>query len=316
MLATEKEQGEMARVAGLAIDKARIDVDRLDKLRTAGGDFGPPVSQVERDLARIALQDAEAKQKAAVAHQQVAVADRKAIEEELTLYTLKAPIAGRLSLVSAKPGDTLAVGAVIAEVIDLDEIDVLCFVPAGTVAHLKVGQEARLSEAGEEGDKKENLGRVVFIGPGAQPETGTIAVKVRFPNRSLGLRANTLHSLRVLTESKKDCLSLPESAVMEDQDPPAVLVAEPGKNAKGEVEYKAKKYLAVLGLRDDKEHRVELLGLKDPETKKDVPLDPHMEFITEGGHGLEDGDLVKEEEHKEEEHKADEHKDDKPKDGK
>ena len=38
-------------------------------------------------------------------------------------------IAGRLGLIRVVPGQTLSPGTVVAEVIDLSEVDVLCFVP-------------------------------------------------------------------------------------------------------------------------------------------------------------------------------------------
>jgi membrane fusion protein (multidrug efflux system) len=313
LLAAENELEELARQAGLAVELARIEVERLDNLESGGRVAGlVPVSKVEREKARVTLLEAQSKQKAALAHQEAARAERKALEEQLSLFTLRAPIAGRLGLVHAVPGQTLAVGTVVAEVVDLDEIDVLCFVPASTVARLRLGQEARVGRAGESDEEGTTAGKVAYIGAQAQAETGTVAVKARFPNRDLGLRANTLRQVRVLTGSKEARFTLPEAALLEDQDPPAVLVAVPEKNDKGEEVHKAHKYVAVVGLRDRAKHRVELVGLRDPETRKDVPIDEHMEFITEGGHGLEDGDLVKEEEeeHKDGEHKDDEHKDD------
>ena len=42
----------------------------------------------------------------------------------------------------------------------------------------------------------------------------------------MGLRANTTLRVRVLTTPGKACLTLPESALFEDQDPPAVIVVE------------------------------------------------------------------------------------------
>ena len=41
------------------------------------------------------------------------------------------PIAGRLGMMQVVQGQTLAVGSAVADVVDLETIDVLCFVPAG-----------------------------------------------------------------------------------------------------------------------------------------------------------------------------------------
>ncbi len=222
------------------------------------------------------------------------------MDEQLSLYTLKTPIAGQLGIVHAVPGQTLAIGTVIARVIDLDEIDVLCFVPARTVAHLHLDQQVRVDEVEPIGDAiKAEVGRIVFISNQAQAETGTVAVKARFPNRHRKLRANTLRRVRVLTEKKADCPTIPESALLEDQEEPAVLVVTEEKNQKGEEEHHVHKYQAKLGLRDRDKHKVEILGLIDAKEKKDVPLEKSTQFVVEGGHGLEDDDLVsqKKEEH-------------------
>jgi RND family efflux transporter MFP subunit len=309
LLATEKELAEQARQAGFTVELARIDVERLERLASrSNGNLLPDVSRVEREKARVTLQEAEARQKVALAHLDVARAERRALEEQLALYTLRAPIAGRLGLVHAVLGHAIPIGTVVAEIVDLGEIDVLSFVPAGIVSRLELGQEAHLETESEGSEHSETVtGKVAFIGAQAQAETGTVGVKVRFPNRKLNLRANTLRQVRVRTRSKSDCLTIPTDALLEDQDQPAVLVAVPGKNDKGEEEFKAHKYQVVLGLRDNDKKRVEVLGLKDPETKKEVRADEHTRFITEGGHGLEDGDLVKEEE-EHEEHKEGEEK--------
>lgn len=348
------------------VQLAKLDLERLERLqatRAAGLGSLPLVTSVELDRARVAVKDAESKKKAVQAKEEIAHAEVRIVDEQLHLYELLAPIDGQLGIVHAVPGQTLAVGAVVAEVINLDEIDVLCYVPARTVAHLRLDQPVRLDDSGESaGDDKKKIedGRIVFIADQAQAESGAVAVKARFPNRHRKLRANTIVRARVLKEKKHDCLSIPVAALLEDQEEPAVLLVEKGEKKeedkkedekkednkkedekkeadkkegekkeddkkdgekkegdKEEEKHHVRKLLVKLGLRG--KERVELLGLIDPKDKKPVPLEKGMIFVTEGGHGLEDGDLVKEkeEEHKEgegkEEHKEgekkEEHKD-------
>jgi RND family efflux transporter MFP subunit len=307
LVAGEEELKEQINQAGTALELARLDMGRLKKLvgpDQTGSSSLPLVSQLEIEKARLAVKDAESKHKAAQAKAGVARAELKAIDEQLTLFTLRTPIAGQLGLVHAVAGQELAIGTSVAEVIDLDEIDVLCFVPSRIVAHLKVDQLVRIDDVGEMTDdpSKVEQGRIVFISDQAQAETGTIAVKARFPNRTRKLRANTLLRVRVQTEKKPDCLSIPEAALLEDQEEPAVLVVttEKKKNEKGEEEeeHQVHKYQAKLGLRDRKKQKVEIVGLIDAKEKKDVLLEKETLFVVEGGHGLEDGDLVKEKEEK------------------
>ena len=113
--------------------------------RVSPEDTLPLVSRIELEKARISLKDAEAKEKAAAARLQSAQAELKGLEEQATFYTLRAPIAGRLGLIHAMPGQTLAAGTIVAEVVALDEIDVLCFAAPDMMATLKLDQEARLT---------------------------------------------------------------------------------------------------------------------------------------------------------------------------
>lgn len=311
LVAGEAELKELIEQAAHNVELARLDLDRLSRLQNNGTSSSslPLVSRVEVEKARLALKDAESKHKAALAKEETARAELKAIDEELELYTLRTPIAGQLGIVRVSLGQTLAAGATIAEVIDLDEIDVLCFVPARTVARLKLDQEVRIPENGEpvSDATKVERGRIVFISDQAQSETGTVAVKARFPNRARKLRANTLLRVQVLTEKKTDCLAIPEEALLEDQEEPAVLVVETKKekNKEGEEEEKqhVHKYQVKLGLRDRDKHKVEVLALIDHEKKQEMAVEEDTLFVVEGGHGLEDDDLVslKKEEH--EEHK-------------
>src|SRR5207302_6280913 len=109
---------------------------------------------------------------------------------------------------------------------------------------------------------------VAFIAVHGQAETGNFAVKVRFANRDLALRANAVARLQVLTLSKKDALAIPVAALMEDQNPPVVIVVTP-EQKEGKTVYKALKLQAVVGLRDREQHLVELRGLRDPEANKE-----------------------------------------------
>jgi RND family efflux transporter MFP subunit len=298
-LAESKEQKNQA---DYAVELATIDVNRLQSLLSAmNGRDQPLISKIELEKARIALKTAESKQKEIVAKQKGLEDELKAIDDQLDLYVLRAPIAGRLGAVQAVPGQTLAIGATVAEVVDLDSIDVLCFVPPKTAARLALGQTARVVT--EKEDLSAPRGKVEFIAVQAQPDTGSFAVKVRFPNPELRLRGGSVLRVEVLTKPEEARITIPESALLEDQDPPSVVIvpdlheetnAETGKPEKVG---RARKLRATIGIRDRRWHVVEILGLDDPKTKEQYPLDDQVQFITKGGRGLEgdskEGDKVK-----------------------
>src|SRR5204863_273500 len=131
----------------------------------------------------------------------------------------------------------------------------------------------------------------------AEAESGLLAVKVRFPNRDLRLRANGVVRIRVLTQPGKACWTVPEAALMEDQDPPSILVVEDietKKNADGKDEEvgKARRLQAVIGVRDRVLKQVEVLRLEDPEKKWKGDLESAI-IVVEKGQGVQTGDAVK-----------------------
>ena len=201
-------------------------------------------------------------------------------------------------------GQTVPAGAPVAEVVGIeDEIDVLCFVSAADVRKLQVGQPARIGGFEKDALAEVNAdpeGKVVYIADQAETETGSFAVKVRFPNRDLKLRASSVTRVRILTKPGKACWTVPESALLEDQDPPGIVVVEDvaiAKNAEGKDEQtgKARRLRAVIGMRDRVLHQVEILKLEDVEKKWRGDVE-HALFVVENGQGLQTGDAVKLEE--------------------
>src|SRR5262249_18520011 len=148
------------------------------------------VPDIDWKAAQAAVTDAESKLRAAINKRLQAANDLASLEEQLKLYALRAPRKGRLGRVQVTIGQPRAVGAAVADVIDVsDEIDVLCFVSARVAARLAArladtslaAVEARVGGVEEQTDH-DAAGRVVFLADQAEPDTGCFAVKVRFPN--------------------------------------------------------------------------------------------------------------------------------------
>lgn len=325
--AAQDELKQQIRQAELDVKLADIEVRTKEELSRKNPIPGGVslVSPIELDRARVALETAQSKQKAAELRQASGAKELKALNEQLKLYTLTAPIDGRLGRLLVAPGQTLAVGSLVSEVLDLEQhIDVLCFVAPHVAERLKDGQKAQIGAVeeqaspspkmadedkdGEEKPKKSTTpeGKIVYIAEQAEADTGNFAVKVRFGNSGLGLRMNTVLRLRVLTHPGKACLSLPDKAVMEDVDPPSVIVVE-NHDVKENPETKkdeevgvARKLRVKIGLRDQVLHAVEILGLDDKENKWKGDLET-AKFVIERGQGLKTGDTVKLEEEDEDE---------------
>jgi RND family efflux transporter MFP subunit len=298
---------EEEKQAQFAVDLATNEVERLRKLKEEQ-DKRPPgstqlVSPVDQLKADVALKDAQSKLKAAKGRLVTGAKEQEALRAQMKLFTLAAPISGRLGRVLVVPGQTLSAGTTVAEIVDLDDqLDVLCFVPPALANRLQVGQDARTGPVEKESQSGEEAeGRVEYIAEQAEPETGNFAVKVRFSNKDAHLRANRVLRIRVQTAPSKECLSLHEAAVSEDQEVPTVVIVEGirvEKNDEGKEETvgTARRLQVKLGMRDRAQQRVEIVSLQDPDKEAKVKWQGEVkdqQFVVEGGQGLQTGDKVK-----------------------
>jgi hypothetical protein len=209
------------------------DEARRQKTRSDGSPLGMVtlVTTVDWEKATVALLDAQSRLRGAKQRKEAALNERAGQQELLKLHQLKAPITGQLGLIQIVQGQTISVGTPVVDIVNLQpQIDVLCFVPPAIAAKLRPGQAARLGgidQMSATATPAGPAGRVEFIADQAAPETGNFAVKVRFPNDTARLRANTVLRLRVRTRDGEPCLAVHESALLEDQDPPAVIISTP-----------------------------------------------------------------------------------------
>jgi RND family efflux transporter MFP subunit len=287
--------------AAFAVKQASLDLKSLEELKKNQNTGTLLVSPVMLEKAGLAVEAAQASLRALDSKMEAADKEEAALKLELQLYTLTAPRKGRLGRLQVVTGQTLPAGAVVADLVSIDDdIDVLCFVPAADARKLQVGQPARVGgfekdPAAPAGADPE--GKVVYIAEQAEPDTGTFAVKVRFPNRDLKLRASAVVRVRVLTQEGRSCWAVPEAALLEDQDPPGIVVVEDvavTKNDEGKEEQtgKARRLRAVIGIRDRVLHQVEIVRLEDPEKKWHGDLERTL-IVIEKGQGVQTGDAVR-----------------------
>jgi multidrug efflux pump subunit AcrA (membrane-fusion protein) len=312
------ELKQQVKQAELTVKIDDIEVRRLEnamKLNVPGG-IQIPVTDLEK--AKVVAEESRSKVKSAELKLLAGQKQLDALDEQLKLYTVKTPIAGRLGRMMIARGQTLAVGAAVVEIIDIDEqIDLLCFVPPVVVRKLKLGQAVRVGGVDDPEGKKSTgpEGRIYFINDQAEVDTGNFAVKVRFPNAQLGLRGNVTLKVRVLTAPGRAALTLPDSALIEDQDPPAVIVVNDFKvkeeEGKPPVETgTARKLVAKIGVRDRVNKVVEILSVNDPEEKDRWKGDLETaKFVFQRGQGLRNGDEIRLEVEEDEEPPAPEKKD-------
>ncbi len=300
---------EAERQAQYAVELASSEVERLKQLKLEEEKQGPGtrtlVSPVDRLKADYALKDAQSKLKGASGLLIAGIKEQESFKAQAKLHTLTAPMTGRVGRAQVVRGQTLAVGTLVTEIIDLDQvIDVICYVPPSLVGQLKVGLPALAGGFDRDANAPvvvEAEGQIVYIADQAEPETGNLAVKIRFANMEAKLRANRVQRIRVLTKPGNECLNVRESAVQSDEELPMLTIVtdvKVEKNAEGKEETLgiARRVRIVTGMRDRTLHQIEILSLEDPEkdpAKRWTGSVKDALIVVEGGQGLQTGDAVK-----------------------
>ena len=130
-----------------------------------------------------AVAEAEAKIKTADG----AVAFSKA---HLDFHTIRSPIDGVLDSLTCHPGQTIAIGTPIGEVVDTRQIFATVWLPTRSAQLIRVGQTARVKPAdarpqssdASAADEEGMAGKVEFVGRVTDPQTGNLPVRVLVEN--------------------------------------------------------------------------------------------------------------------------------------
>jgi membrane fusion protein, multidrug efflux system len=156
-----------------------------------------------------------------------AQADLEAAETQQALLRVVAPIAGTVSRVAVKAGDGVDLTTTLAEIVNLDRLVVSAGVPSAEMGPLRVGQRA---EVEGEGTAAPLEGSVASIRPEVDDRTGTALVRVSVPARS-GLRPGQLVTVRIVSEERKDRLTVPVESVVKDAEGRTVIALVEGGEA-------------------------------------------------------------------------------------
>lgn len=135
-----------------------------------------------------------------------------AAETDLALLRITAPLDGTVVKINAQPGESVELNTVLAKIIDLGRLVVEAGVPSREARALRVGQAAQF-EGEEIGTGA--AGRVIYIGAEIDPKTDTVAMRVSVPANQ-GFHPGQFLNVRIVCDEHKDCLAVPEKAVVAD----------------------------------------------------------------------------------------------------
>ncbi len=136
-------------------------------------------------------------------------------ELQLEYTSVEAPISGVVSSRTAKLGDEVAIGQTLFEIVDMDSIVALVYVPERELPRLDVGHEARITVPAAPGQQYQ--GTVERIAPVVDPRTGTVKVTVDVPRRT-GLRPGMYVEVGLVTAVHDTAVLVPKKALLYDDD--------------------------------------------------------------------------------------------------
>lgn len=177
-------------------------------------------------ISSTALQSSLASLQTAQANHAGALAALDIARKSLQDARLSSPIAGVVSQRLMQPGERVAPEARIAEVVNLDQLELQAALSAEDAAQVKVGMQAQLQV---EGVSAPVAAHVLRINPSAQVGSRSVLVYLGVPGQT-GLRHGAFAQGELGTQTVH-ALAVPLSAVRTDKPQPYVQVIQDGKVA-------------------------------------------------------------------------------------
>ena len=219
-----------------ALDLARRELARAEKLVSAGAVAERSVEAARNEVVRLESEMASAKSRLITA--------RKTLGDA----TVVAPIGGVIATRSVNAGDVVAPGSELYTIVVPSSIQLEAQVPSESLSMVKIGAEVSFEVRGYPGQTF--TGKVERISPTADPTTRQVAIWVSVDNRSGRLVAGLFADGRV-TQTAKKGLIVPTSVISDLGSQPSVLRIKDGKVEKVSIR---------TGLLDPQNERVEVVA--------------------------------------------------------
>jgi len=180
------------------------------------------------------------------------------------LLQIKAPLSGTVAAIHFKVGEAVSLATVLADLVDLDRLDIAIRVPSLEAFALRLGQAAEIS-TGSAGSDPLQQGKLAFIGAQVDPFTDTVLVRATLSKAS-GFRPGQFVNARIVVEERPERLAVPVESVV-TRDGVSLIAMINGDSAKLK--------LIKPGLRDG--NLIEISG---------EGLQEGMAIVTQGVYGL------------------------------
>jgi RND family efflux transporter MFP subunit len=171
-------------------------------------------------LPKQTLDDNEARYQAAVAQLDLARAQntqsRARLDElriNLANTVIVSPVNGFVARREVDPGAFASQNAPVADVVDITSVRLVANVVERDLKQLTSGNAARVQVDAFPGESF--TGRIARVSPVLDPSTRTAPIEIEIPNPTFRLKPGMYARVSITTETKKDALVLPSSAVVD-----------------------------------------------------------------------------------------------------
>lgn len=137
---------------------------------------------------------------------EIAVIDLKNARQKLSQKRLVAPTNGVITHLAKEVGEWVQAGDKVVEIIDVDEVHAVFFLPFAQARSLRVGQTVDVLVP--QVQSAPVVGRIFFIAPGLDASSGLITLKAAIDNRSRRFRPGLAGTVR-LPPPSRDAALLP-----------------------------------------------------------------------------------------------------------
>jgi RND family efflux transporter MFP subunit len=250
----ERRPNELAVAqAKVAVERARAIVESLESLRSNSLTSKQQLFDAQKalELAQFQEQAAEATLRGMMigpraeaiteALGRIKTADALVAlsRARLEFHTIRAPIDGTLDSLTCHPGQTVAIGTPIGEVVDTRRVFASVWLPSRSAGLVRVGQPARVvpadarraatEESGTKADEEGMTGKVAFVGRVADPQTGNLPCRLLVANPQGRLTIGQSVRVSIVVGEQKEALQVPVAAVLDLGEGPVLSVVRDGK---------------------------------------------------------------------------------------
>jgi membrane fusion protein (multidrug efflux system) len=214
----EPEPKAGARV-GVSVPGVVAAVDSVEGQRV---EQGTPLFKLDSRAVEVAVRYAEKSLERQKKLAQIDGTSQKLVEDaeqqlasaqaQQALLQIRSPISGVVTKVNVKVGELADLTTVLAEVVDLERLQVSINVSSAELAAFKAGQPVEITSPDSTNVVNTSLS---FTSPQVDPKTGSGLARAGLPANS-GLRPGQFVTVRVVTQERKDCLAVPVTSVAKD----------------------------------------------------------------------------------------------------